>query len=351
MRYQDEYEKAALETLRSGWYILGQKVEEFEKDFANYIGTEYSVGVANGLDALTIVFRALGIGEKDEVIIPANTFIASVMGVSINGAKPVFVDCDEYHLIDVDKIEEKITDKTKAILPVHLYGQACDMGKIKIIADKYNLFIVEDCAQSHGAKYKDKKTGAFGDASCFSFYPGKNLGCFGDGGAVNTNNKEIADRIKILRNYGSEKKYHNKEVGYNSRLDEIQAALLTVKLKHLDELTEERVKVAEKYMKNIKNDKIELPKIKENSTHVWHLFVIETEDRDGFQKYMEQKGVSTMIHYPIPPYLSEAYSYLKIKEGEFVNTEKKSKRIVSLPLYNGMTDDEIDYIIELVNNY
>ncbi|NLK62094.1 MAG: DegT/DnrJ/EryC1/StrS family aminotransferase [Fusobacteria bacterium] len=349
--HKDEYENAVLESMRSGWYILGEKVSAFEEAFASYTGTNYSIGVGNGLDALIISIRALDIGIGDEVIVPANTFIASVMGVTINGATPIFVDCDKYSLIDVDKIEEKITAKTKAILPVHLYGQSCNMEKIMEIAKKNNLYVIEDCAQSHGATFKDEKTGTFGDISCFSFYPGKNLGCFGDGGAINTSDEKLYNRIKMLRNYGSEKKYHNKEVGYNSRLDEIQAAILLVKLRYLEELTIERENIAKKYLENINNENIKLPEISKNCRHVWHLFVIEVENRDKFQNYMQSKNIDTMIHYPIPPYLSEAYSYLNIKRGIYTNTEKLSERIVSLPIYNGMTNEEIFYVIESINNY
>ena len=349
--YQEEYEKKAIEVLRSGWYILGKEVEEFEREFAKYIGAKYSVGIDNGLNALVLAFRALGIGQGDEVIVQGNTFIASVMGISMNGATPIFVEPNEYYNIDVNKIEEKITDKTKAICVVHLYGQASKMDKLLELCKKYNLKLVEDCAQSHGAKFENQMTGTFGDISCFSFYPGKNLGCFGDGGAITTNNKELADIVKVLRNYGSEEKYHNKYVGYNARLDEIQAGLLRVKLTHLDELTIEREKIANRYLTEIKNELIKLPIIEKNSTHVWHLFVINVEDRAKFVEYLNSNGIGTSVHYPIPPHLSEAYSYLKYKNGDFPITEEYSAKILSLPLYNGMMKEELDYVIEVINKY
>lgn len=349
--YQEEYEKKAIEVLRSGWYILGKEVEEFEKEFAEYIGVKYSVGIDNGLNALVLAFRALGIGQGDEVIVQGNTFIASVMGISMNGATPIFVEPNEYYNIDVDKIEEKITDKTKAICVVHLYGQASKMDKVVELCKKYNLKLVEDCAQSHGAKFNNQMTGTFGDVSCFSFYPGKNLGCFGDGGAITTNNKELADTIKILRNYGSEEKYHNKYVGYNARLDEIQAGLLRIKLSHLEELTAEREKIAKRYLTEIKNDLIQLPKIDKDSTHVWHLFVIKVENRAKFVECLGIKGIGTSVHYPIPPHLSEAYSYLGYTKGAYSITEEYSEKILSLPLYNGMKDEELDYVIEIINGY
>lgn len=349
--YQEEYEKKAIEVLRSGWYILGKEVEEFEKEFAEYIGAKYSVGIDNGLNALVLAFRALGIGQGDEVIVQGNTFIASVMGISMNGATPIFVEPNEYYNIDVDKIEEQITDKTKAICVVHLYGQASKMDKVIELCKKYNLKLVEDCAQSHGAKFNNQMTGTFGDVSCFSFYPGKNLGCFGDGGAITTNNKELADTVKILRNYGSEEKYHNKYVGYNARLDEIQAGLLRVKLSHLEELTKERERIAKRYLAEVNNDLIQLPKIDKDSTHVWHLFVVEVNNRPKFVEYLSSKGIGTSVHYPIPPHLSEAYGYLGYKKGTFPITEEYAEKIVSLPLYNGMEDEELDYIIEVINSY
>ncbi|MGL4654248.1 DegT/DnrJ/EryC1/StrS family aminotransferase [Cetobacterium sp.] len=347
---QEEYEQKALEVLRNGWYVLGNEVKEFEKEFSNYIGSKYSIGLDNGLNALVIAFRQLGIGAGDEVIVQANTYIASVMGITMNGATPVFVEPDQYFNIDADKIEAAITDKTKAICVVHLYGQASNMDKIMELSKKYNLEIVEDCAQSHGADFNGKRTGTFG-IGCFSFYPSKNLGCFGDGGAITTNCEKFDRDFRVLRNYGSEKRYYNEVVGYNSRLDELQAGLLRVKLSHLDELTEEREKIAKRYLSEIKNPKIELPLVREGATSVWHLFVVKTDERDRFQKYLEENGIGTVIHYPIPPHLSKAYEYLGYKKGDFPITEKYAETVLSLPLYNGMTDEEQTYVIEVINRY
>lgn len=347
---QDEYEKKALDILRKGWYVLGDEVKEFEKEFANYIGSKYCIGVDNGLNALVMAFRELGIGTGDEVIVQANTYIASVMGITMNGAIPVFVEPDEYYNIDVEKIESAITDKTKAICVVHLYGQASNMDRIMEIAKKYNLKIVEDCAQSHGADFNGKRTGTYG-IGCFSFYPSKNLGCFGDGGAITTNDEKLDRDFRVLRNYGSDKRYYNEVVGYNSRLDELQAGLLRVKLSHLDELTKEREKIAKRYLSEIINPKIKLPKIREKATSVWHLFVIKINERNKFQQYLESNGIGTVIHYPIPPHLSEAYSYLGYKKGDFPITEEYAETILSLPLYNGMTYEEQSYVIDAINRY
>ena len=349
-KYQDEYEKKAIEVLRSGWYVLGKEVSEFEKEFAEYTESKYAIGVDNGLNALVLTFRALEIGDGDEVLVQGNTYIASVMGISMNSATPVFIEPDQHYNMDIDRIEEKINSKTKAILVTHLYGQASNMDKIVDLCKKYDLYLVEDCAQSHGADFNGKRTGSFG-IGCFSFYPSKNLGCFGDGGAITTSDEKIAQRLKTLRNYGSEKRYHNEVVGYNSRLDEIQAGLLRVKLSHLDELTNEREDIANKYLDSIDNPKIKLPKLLEKATNVWHLFVVEVEDRENFQKYMNEMEIGTVIHYPIPPHLSEAYKYLGYKKGDFPITEKYAETIISLPLYIGMTDEEIEYVIKAVNSY
>ena len=349
--YQKEYEAKALEILRKGWYILGEETEKFEEEYAKYTGTKYALGIDNGLNALVLAFRALNIGQGDEVIVQGNTFIATVMGITINGATPIFVEPDEYYNIDIEKIEEKINERTKAICIVHLYGQATRMNKILELCKKYNLKLVEDCAQAHGAEFNGQKIGSFGDIGCFSFYPGKNLGCFGDGGAITTNNEEIYKKIKILRSYGSEKKYHHIEVGYNARLDELQAGLLRIKLSHLSELTDERKEMAEQYLKEIKNPRVQLPKVRENCSHVWHLFVVRVENRDKFQKYLGENGIGTVIHYPIPPHLSKAYENLGYKAGDYPITEEYAKTVISLPLYNGMTKEEIGYVIEKINEY
>jgi len=349
--YQDEYEQKALEVLRKGWYVLGEEVKKFEEEFATYTGSKHCVGLGNGLDALWIAFRMIGVGSGDEVIVQGNAYIACVMGITINGATPIFVEPDEYHNIDVDKIEEAITPRTKAVLAVHLYGQASRMAKINELCKKHNLYLVEDCAQSHGARFGEKMTGIFGDIGCFSFYPSKNLGCFGDGGAIVTDNDELAQKFKIFRNYGSEKRYHNMIVGTNSRLDEIQAGFLRVKLSHLDELNIERAQIAERYLKEITNPLIILPKVADDCTSVWHLFVITTGQRENLIKYLEEREVITLIHYPIPPHLSEAYEYLGYKDGDLPITEERAKQVLTLPLYNGMTNEEISWVVESVNKF
>lgn len=350
-KYQKEFEQKAIEVLRSGWYILGNEVQEFEKEFASYIGADYCVGLASGLDALWLSFKILGIGKGDEVLVQGNTYIASVMGITINGATPVFVEPDEYYNIDVSQLEEKITEHTKAILVVHLYGQASKMDEVIRVAKKYNLKIVEDCAQSHGASFNGKVTGTFGDIGCFSFYPSKNLGGFGDGGAVVVKEKEFAKKFRMYRNYGSEKRYYNKVIGANSRLDEIQAGLLRVKLSHMDEINEERKQICERYLAELKNPVIQLPKIQDKTTHVWHQFVIRTKNRKQLIKYLNDNEIGTIIHYPIPPHLSEAYQYLEIKEGTLKVTEQYAKEVLSLPLYNGMTKEEQNYVIDKVNEF
>jgi len=350
-QYQEEFEAKALEVLRSGWYILGKEVSAFEEEFAAYTGAKYCVGLANGLDALWIAFRLLNIGKGDEVIVQGNTYIASVMGITMNGATPIFVEPDDHFGMDVDKIEEKITEKTKAILVVHLYGMASRMDKIVELCQKYDLRLVEDCAQSHGAYFKDKMTGTFGDVGCFSFYPSKNLGAFGDGGAIVTNDANLAKEFKVFRNYGSEKRYYNKVVGANSRLDELQAGLLRVRLTHMQELTDERVAIAQRYSAEIRNEKLRLPELIKDSTGVWHQYVIRCEERDRLIDYLNEKGIGTIIHYPIPPHLAEAYQYLGHGEGFLPITEHLAKSILSIPIYNGMTKEEQDYVIEALNSF
>lgn len=351
LKYKAEYDKAVIETLESGWYILGSKGEQFEGEFSNYLGSKHCVGLNSGLDALILAFRALGIGEGDEVIVPANTYIASVIGITENGATPVFVEPDEYYNLDATKIEEKINNKTKAILVVHLYGQAADMANIKAVSDKHNLYLVEDCAQSHGACFDGKVTGTWGHIGCFSFYPTKNLGAFGDSGAIVTDDEELYGKIKMLRNYGSKIKYQNEILGVNSRLDEMQAALLSVKLRHYSVSRAERDAIANEYLNGIKNPLVILPNIRKNAEHVWHLFVVKVNERDKFQKYLSDNGIATQIHYPIPPHLSNAYNYLGAKEGSYPLTENYSKHIISLPLFEVMTKEEIDYVINTINRF
>lgn len=350
-RYQKEFEDKALEVLRSGWYVLGQEVKSFEEEFAAYTGGGYCVGLASGLDALWIAFRVLGIGAGDEVIVQGNTYIASVMGITMNGATPIFVEPDEYYNIDVSKIEEKITEQTKAILVVHLYGQASKMDEVVALAKKYNLKLVEDCAQSHGACFDGQMTGTFGDVGCFSFYPSKNIGAFGDGGAVVVKDAKLAEDFRVFRNYGSEKRYYNKIVGANSRLDEIQAGLLRVRLKHVQECEEERQKIAARYLAELKNPKLILPEVREGATAVWHQFVIRTRERDALITYLNEREIGTIIHYPIPPHLSEAYQYLGYQKGAFPITEQYAQEVLSLPMYNGMTEEEQTYVIDAINAF
>ena len=350
-RYKEEFNNKALEVLNSGWYVLGEEVKGFEREFARYLGVENCVGLASGLDALWIAFRILGIGKGDEVIVQGNTYIASVMGITINGATPVFVEPDEYYRIDASKIEEKITSRTKAILVVHLYGQASDMDTVMEIAGRYGLKVVEDCAQSHGAKFRGRMTGTFGDIGCFSFYPSKNLGAFGDGGAIVTNDSAIAEEVRVFRNYGSEKRYYNRVVGANSRLDELQAGLLRVRLSHMQELEEERKNLCRKYLEKLHNPRIILPHIRDGATHVWHQFVVRSKERDRLAAYLKERGIGSIIHYPIPPHLSEAYSDLGMKQGCLPITEEYANTVLSIPLYIGMNEEEQGYVTDTMNEY
>ena len=303
------------------------------------------------MDALLLAVRALGIGKGDEVIVPANTYIATVLGITENGATPAFVEPDEYHNIDPDKIEAAITPCTKAILVVHLYGQPCRMDKIMKIAAKHRLPVIEDCAQSHGAAFGGQMTGTFGAISCFSFYPTKNLGGFGDGGAVVTDDETLAAKVRLCRNYGSEKKYHNKVQGVNSRLDEIQAALLRVKLSHLNELTAERKELAAVYNDGITHPSIGLPQIAPSAEHVWHQYVVTCPKRDELRAYLEGKMIDTLIHYPIPPHLSEAYRSLGYGRGSFPLAEKDADSVVSLPFFNGMSLGDAEYVVKTLNEW
>ncbi len=349
--YQEEFENKALEVLRSGWYILGKEVSAFEEEFASYVGSKHCVGVANGLDALWMAFRVLGIGPGDEVLVQANTYIASVMGITMNGATPIFIEPDEYFQIDVAKLEEHITDKTKAILVVHLYGHNAKMDEVVNLCKKYNLRLVEDCAQSHGSMYKGQMSGTFGDIGCFSFYPSKNLGAFGDAGAITTNDLQIARDFRVLRNYGSEKRYYNKIVGTNSRLDEMQAGLLRVRLQYMDELTKERQTLAARYTAEIHNDKLLLPKERTDTVNVWHQYVIRCKERDALIAHLDALEIGTIIHYPIPPHLAEAYRYLGHKQGSYPITEQYANEVLSIPMYNGMTIEEQNRVIEALNSF
>lgn len=353
-QYRNELIKACTDVIDSGWYIQGTQCKAFEEEFATYCGTKFCIGVANGLDALTLTLRAykeLGvISNGDEVIVPANTYIASILAISENNLTPILVEPNiGTCLIDPNEIGQKITNKTKAIMPVHLYGQTCDMDEINKIAKKYNLKIIEDSAQSHGAYYKDKRCGNLGDVSGFSFYPGKNLGALGDGGAITTNDKELATTIRAIANYGSHKKYENLYKGVNSRLDELQAALLRVKLKHLDKDTEHRKTIANLYLDNIKNKNIVLPTLTNKDNHVWHVFVIRTKKREELQKYLLDNGVQTLIHYPLAPHKQNAYK--EWKNESYPISEQIHDEVLSLPISGVQSLEDTKKITQVINDF
>lgn len=334
------------------WYIEGEEDETFEKAFAEYCDSKFCVGVGNGLDSLFLALKAMGIKEGDEVIVPSNTYIATALAVTYTGATPVFVEPDiRTFNIDPTKIEAAITDKTKAIMPVHLYGQSCDMNPIMDIAKKYDLYVVEDCAQAHGAKYNGKVIGSFGDAAGFSFYPGKNLGALGDAGATVTNNEELAKKVRALGNYGSDYKYHHIYQGNNSRLDELQAAFLAAKLPHLNKVNAERRKIAQKYLDGINNPEIILPFVPEYAEPVWHIFGIRCNRRDELEKFLNDAGISTNKHYPIPMHLQGCYADLGFKKGDYPIAEEISETELSIPMYYGMTDEEVQYVIDRINEF
>lgn len=334
------------------WYIDGVEDNAFENSFADYCGTNYCIGVGNGLDALMLSLKALDVGEGDEVIVPSNTYIATALAVTYIGATPVFVEPDiRTFNIDPEQILSAITEKTKAIIPVHLYGQACDMDPIMEIARKNNLSVVEDCAQAHGATYKGKRVGSFGDVAGFSFYPGKNLGALGDAGAVVTNNKEFADKIRALGNYGSDYKYHHIYKGNNSRLDELQAAFLAAKLPHLERMNAERRRIAALYTEGITNEKVITPYVPEYAVPVWHIYAIRCKNRDALEKHLDNKGIGTNKHYPIPMHMQECYRDLNISQGAFPIAEEISATELSIPMYYGMTDEEIQYVIDAINEF
>lgn len=349
--HREEYEEAALRALNSGWYILGREMEEFERKFAAYMGVKHCVALNSGTDALILAFRALGISAGDEVITTANAYIASVIGITENGGNPVFVDPDEFMEIDVDAIEAKITDRTKAILPVHLFGQCSRMDKIVELAKKYDLKLIEDCAQCHGSTYNGKLAGTFGDIGCFSFYPTKPLGALGDAGAVITNDDALARKVRLLRNYGSEVKYYNEISGVNSRMDEVQAAVLKVGLKYLDEGNRSRRRQAQIYMSGIKNPKVVIPPVYQNVYHVYHLFPVLTMDREAFQNHLVKNGIKTQVHYPIPPYMAECYKDWGYVWNDFPNAARYARQEVSLPIYAGLSDEELEYVIDVINRY
>lgn len=348
-----ELDEAYKRVMDNSYFIHGKECELFEKEFAEYCGAKYCVGVATGLDAIYLILKALNIGNGDEVIVPSNTYIATALAVSYVGATPIFVEPEiENYNIDVSKIEEKITNKTKAIIAVHLQGRAADMDAINEIAKKHGLKVIEDAAQAHGAKYKGKRIGTLSDAAAFSFYPGKNLGALGDAGCVVTNNKDIADMVRALGNYGSDYKYHHIYKGTNSRLDEIQCAFLRAKLPHLEKWNGFRRNVADRYLKEIKNPLITLPvKSDEVYEHIYHVFVIRCDRRDELEKYLNDNGILTVKHYPIPMHLQQAYSDLGLKEGDLPIAEEISKTVLSIPMFYGMTDEEINYVIEKINQF
>ena len=334
------------------WYIEGQEDAAFEKAFSAFCGTKYCIGVGNGLDALMLILKALDIGEGDEVIVPSNTYIATALAVTYVGAKPVFVEPEmETFNIDPSRIEAAVTARTKAIMPVHLYGRACDMDPIMSIAAKYSLRIIEDCAQAHGATYKGRKVGTFGDAAGFSFYPGKNLGALGDAGAVVTDNEDIAVKVRALGNYGSDYKYHHIYKGNNSRLDELQAAFLSAKLPHLERMNAARRQITDRYLSEIKNPAVILPLVSKEYVPVWHIFGIRCSRRDELEKHLSSRGIATNKHYPIPMHLQECYRDLGFSEGDFPIAEEISRTELSLPMFYGMTDAEVQAVISAVNDF
>lgn len=347
-----EMQEAFVRVYESNWFVLGKEVELFENAYAAFNQVNHTVGLSNGLDALHLALKACGVGVGDEVIVPSNTYIATVLAVSYVGALPVFVEPNrETYNIDPNLIEAAITSKTKAIMPVHLYGQACEMTAIIDLAKKYKLYVIEDNAQSQGASFDGKLTGSWGHINATSFYPGKNLGALGDAGAVTTDLDELAQKVRVFRNYGSQKKYYNEVIGHNMRLDELQAALLSVKLKKLNEWTAQRQQIAAWYDEALKDvDEIILPKIAEGATHVYHLYVIQTKKRDELQKYLNDNGVGTLIHYPIPPHLQVAYKDLGHKKGDFPIAEELAENSLSLPIWPGMEKNVVLKIAELFFN-
>ena len=348
-----EIMKAFEQFFDKAWYVLGEKVSEFEKEYAAFNKVDHAIGLSNGLDALHLALWACGVGAGDEVIVPSNTYIATLLAVSYVGGTPVLVEpVKETYNIDPSKIEAAITSRTKAIMPVHLYGQACEMAPIMAIAKKHNLFVIEDNAQAHLATSNGQLTGSFGHINGTSFYPGKNLGALGDAGAVTTNDVTLAEKAKMLRNYGSQKKYYNEVIGYNMRLDECQAAFLSIKLKYLQQWTDQRKKIAAYYDEALKNvGDLVLPAIAEGCTHVYHLYVVRTKKREAFQEFLQKNGVGTLIHYPVPPHLQKAYVDLKFKKGAFPIAEEIADSCVSIPLWPGMKEEESAWVVETIKKF
>lgn len=349
---KDEIKDAVISTIESGHYILGPQVKKLEGDIAKYCGVKHGIGVANGTDGLLLTLKAFGIGEGDEVITSPFTFFASAETISQAGAKPVFVDIDpDTYCIDVDKIEEKITERTKAIIPVHIFGQMVDMDRIMEIAKKHNLIVIEDACQAIGAEYKGKKAGSIGHAACFSFFPTKNLGGYGDGGMVVTNDDAVAERIRMLRFHGSKVKYYHEILGYNSRLDELQAAILNVKFKYLDEWNRKRAEKAGIYNDLLKDTSCKLPVARDYNTHIYHLYIIQHEKRDELIKHLKDNGVATGIYYPVPLHLQNVYKDLGYKEGDLPNAEYASKRTFAIPLYPELTLEQQKYVAEKIKEF
>ncbi len=344
-----ELDAAYQRVMDSGWYILGEEAAAFEREFAAYCGARHCVGVGNGLEALQLIFRAYGIGANDEIIVPANTYIATWLAVSNSGATVVPVEPDERTFnLDPRRIETAITSKTKAILPVHLYGQPAEMDAINEVAQRHGLKVIEDAAQAHGARYGDRMVGSLGDAAGWSFYPTKNLGAYGDAGAVTTDDDELAQRIRLLRNYGSKSKYYNGERGFNSRLDELQAALLRVRLKHLDEWNERRVRIAERYLNELEGTRLLLPLIAEGAAPVWHLFVVRSKARDELKRQLKEAGIGALVHYPIPAHLQEAYADLGKPAGSYPLTEAIHNEVLSLPMGPHLSELDQARVIQAV---
>lgn len=347
----DQLTGAFQDLLSENWFIQGKHCQEFEAEYAAYCGVKECVGCGNGLDAISLILRGMGIGPGDEVIVPSFTFIATALAVVYTGAMPKFVEVNENTvLIDPSHIERAITERTKAIIAVHLYGQPAPMVEICAIAKKHGLAVIEDAAQAHGAVYQNRHAGALGDAAAFSFYPSKNLGCLGDGGAVVTNDTELAERVRAIGCYGTKKKYVHEYMGVNSRLDELQAAFLSIKLKYLDAWNETRKAVACRYLAEIRNPLIHLPAV-EQGDHVWHLFVVRCEERDRLRGYLEDLGIRTNIHYPIPMHLQKAFEQYHIPEGTFPITEKLAKTVLSIPMFYGITREQVDYVIQAMNDF
>ena len=349
---KEEIDKTIKKVIEKNWFILGEYGEKFEDEFAKYCGCKYCVGCGNGLDALYLLLRAYEIQTGDEVIIPSNTFIATALAVTYTGAKPVLVQPNRNtYTINVNKIEGKITKKTKAIIAVHLYGQTADMDAIKSIADKYNLIVIEDAAQAHGALYKGKKAGALGDAAGFSFYPGKNLGAMGDAGAITTNDEIIAKKVRALANYGSDYKYHHIYSGTNSRLDEMQAAILSIKLKELDKWNRYRKTLADEYLNRIHHPDIIKPVVDDECEHVWHIFALRLKKRDLFLEYLIKNGIGVNVHYPVPIHLQKAYKFLRMQKGDLPIAEEISETEISIPIYYGLSEEKVDILVEKINSF